>query len=705
MPPLKLPEGLPSAWLLSCLTFTEAIAPDPDRQIDQWADEKRILPPETSAEPGPWRTSRVPHTREPMQALSPSDPCQEVTFVAGTQVGKTEIGNNFIGFIMDEAPGPAMMVLPTSNTGKRTSRTRLAKMIESTPSLRQKISDSSRDSTNSVAMKEFPGGVLVIAGANSASELKSMPVRYLFEDEVDEYPDDVDGQGPADELAEKRTDTFVRKKIFRTSTPTEKGRSKIWRHWLKSDQRQYYVPCPACGHEQVLIWDQVRWETRKVWEITATDTGEIREVEPNTEGAVEIDSGEVIDVWYDCVNCAVRIEEYQKTVMLEGGRWIAHAPGVRRRGYHLSALYSPVGWYSWRTAVEKRIEADKDPTKFLLKIWTNTVIAEPYADTGDQVRALDLKSRADKYSLKQVPVGGLFLTAGIDIQQNWIATAVKAWGRGEESWLVDYQEFHGDTETVEPWERLAEYLHETQFTHEYNVPMRVLAAAIDTGYRTQTAYDFCRRYKHRNVFAVKGVSRPGKAVLGRPTAQDVTHRGVVVKNGVQLWPIGADTAKTKIYARLKITEPGPGRMHFPLGLPDEYYEGLVSERLITRYKHGRPVREFEKDAGARNEPLDVEVYAYAAALYAGMSRVNWDKLEAGLRESAGDLFVTAPLSPALSREGIEGEGQNRDDGAQAPAEDARLSVPDPDGRADAVPGVRRAQMVQPRRRPGFVNNW
>lgn len=624
-----------------------------------------MLPAETSAEPGPWRTSRVPHTRAIMRSLSPSDPCQEVTFVAGTQVGKTEIGNNFVGFVMDEAPGPMMMVLPTSNTGKRSSRTRLAKMIESTPSLRAKISDGSRSSANSATMKEFPGGVLIVAGSNSAADLKSQPIRYLFEDELDEYPDDVDGQGPADELAEKRTDTFVRKKIFRTSTPTEKGRSKIWRHWLKSDQRRYYVPCPHCAAEQLLVWDQVRWETKKVWEITLADTGEIREVEADTDGAIARDTGEVADCWYECVACEERIDEYQKTEMLERGRWIAAVPASRRHGYHLSALYSPVGWYSWRTAVEKRIEADKDPSKYLLKTWTNTVAAEPYADVGDQVRALDIKSRVDGYSLKHVPAGGLILSAGADIQADRIEVKVKAWGRDEESWLIDYQVFIGDTETAEPWERMAEYLHESRFTHEYNVPMRVLATAVDTGYRTQTAYDFCRRYRHRGVIAVKGASRPGKSVLGRPTAQDVNHRGVFIKGGVELWPLGVDTAKARIYARLKISKPGPGCIHFPLGLPDEYFDGLVSERLVTRYKNGYAVRVFEKDAGVRNEPLDVEVYAYAAALYLGVNRVNWDKLEATLRASAGDLFVAAaqpaaePVPDAAPAVGVDAAAASR----------------------------------------------
>lgn len=642
MPQPRLPEGLPSAWLLDCRIFAEAIRPDPDLTVCQWADEYRVLSPEISSEPGPWRTGRVPHTREIMEELSPTSPVQEVTLVAGTQVAKTEIGNNFLGFIIDWAPGPAMMVLPTSNTGKRSSKTRLARMIDSTPRLRSKISERSRDGSNSTMMKDFPGGVLVIAGANSAAELKSMPVRYLFEDEVDEYPDDVDGQGPADELAEKRTDTFPRKKIYRASTPTEKGRSKIWKHFERGDQRRYYVPCPHCGHDQVLVWDQVRWETRKVYERVDAETGEIAIVDPGTEGAIERDTGELLDVWYECASCAVRIDEYHKTAMLERGHWIAAAPNSPRASFHLSALYSPLGWFSWHQAVAKRLEADKDPTGFLLKVWTNTVLGEPYAEAGEQIAAHELKQRAGPYALKQVPMGGLLLVASADIQGNRIEVGVDAYGRGEESWTIDYQVIFGDTESDHPWQQLAEYLQST-FRHECGVPLRITATAIDSGFRTQKVYDFVRRYAGNpaRVIATKGMSRPGKAILGRPSDQDVTHKGHVIKNGVKMWPIGTDTGKARLFARMKITEPGPGCMHFPLGLADEYWDGLTAERLVTRYHKGFQKQSWEKDAGARNEPLDIKLGCYAAALYAGIQRINWDRLESTLRAAAGDLFVAA----------------------------------------------------------------
>jgi phage terminase large subunit GpA-like protein len=363
---LKLPEGIRSAWQLDCITFAEAFAPDAELTVSEWADAKRVLS-EMSAEPGPWRTSRVPYAREIMDALSVGDPCQEVVLMKGTQVAGTEIGNNWIGYIIDVAPGPAMMVMPTSNTGKRSSKTRLAKMIESTPALREKISERSRDKSNSTTLKEFPGGVLAVAGANSAAELKSMPVRFLFEDEIDEYPDDVDGQGPADELAEKRTDTFVRKKIYKASTPTVRGRSKIEKAFLRGDQRRYYVPCPHCKVEQVLKWPQMRWETRRARELHCANVerspSSPLEVQTSARRATHrrrrrASSSATRASSRTCTTSArgapQPIPEYHKTWMLEGGRWIAEAPGPgKSKSYHLSALYSPLGWFSWRDRGEE----------------------------------------------------------------------------------------------------------------------------------------------------------------------------------------------------------------------------------------------------------------------------------------------------------------------------------------------------------------
>ena len=257
-----------------------------------------------------------------MDCLSPSSPVERVVFMKGAQIGGSETGNNWIGYVIHHAPGPMMAVAPTVEMAKRNSKQRIDPLIEESAILRELIAPArSRDSGNTILAKEFRGGTLVLTGANSAVGLRSMPVRYLFLDEVDGYPVDVEGEGSAIALAEARTRTFARRKIFIVSTPTIAGASAIEREYEASDQRRYFVPCPHCGHRQWLRFEQLRWE-----------------------------KGSPATAAYVCEACAAPIAEHHKTGMLEQGEWRALAPenGSRTAGFHLSSLYSPVGWRSWR---------------------------------------------------------------------------------------------------------------------------------------------------------------------------------------------------------------------------------------------------------------------------------------------------------------------------------------------------------------------
>ncbi|MCE3232480.1 MAG: phage terminase large subunit family protein [Rickettsiaceae bacterium] len=183
-------------------SFNAGLRPDPFLLVSEWADEYRMLSQTASAEPGRFRTSRTPYLKEIMDCLSPSSSVEEVIFMKGAQVGGTECGNNWIGYVIDQAPGPMLVVQPTVEMAKRWSKGRLAPLIEDTAALRDKVKDPrSRDSGNTVQSKEFAGGIVVITGANSAVGLRSMPVRYLFLDEIDAYPLDVNGEGDPISLA------------------------------------------------------------------------------------------------------------------------------------------------------------------------------------------------------------------------------------------------------------------------------------------------------------------------------------------------------------------------------------------------------------------------------------------------------------------------------------------------------------------------
>jgi phage terminase large subunit GpA-like protein len=222
-------KGLLRAW-------RSGIRPDPDLTVSSWADRHRKLASRASAEPGQYRTARTPYMREIMDRLSPGDPTQRVVFMKAAQVGATEGGNCFIGYVMHHAPGPMLAVQPTVELAKRNSRQRIDPLIEESPELRERVKPArSRDAGNTMLSKEFAGGILIMTGANSAVGLRSTPARYIFLDEVDAYPASADEEGDPVTLAEARSLTFAhRRKVFLVSTPTIRGLSRIEREFEAS---------------------------------------------------------------------------------------------------------------------------------------------------------------------------------------------------------------------------------------------------------------------------------------------------------------------------------------------------------------------------------------------------------------------------------------------------------------------------------------
>jgi phage terminase large subunit GpA-like protein len=160
--------------------WRDGLKPDPLLTISQWADRYRVLSQRASSEPGRWRTQRTPYLKEIMDCLSPASPVQRVALMKGAQIGGTECGNCWIGYVIHQAPGPMMAVAPTVELAKRNSKQRIDPLIEESEVLRERVKERrSRDSGNTVLSKEFPGGVLIMTGANSAVGLRSMPARYL----------------------------------------------------------------------------------------------------------------------------------------------------------------------------------------------------------------------------------------------------------------------------------------------------------------------------------------------------------------------------------------------------------------------------------------------------------------------------------------------------------------------------------------------
>ena len=556
--------------------WRRGLQPEPAIVVSDWADRHRMLP-YTAAEPGRWRTDRTPYLREIMDSLSAASPIERIVMMKGAQTGGTETGLNWLGYIIQNAPGLVMLVQPSLDMVRRNTVTRIDPLIAASPVLRELVSaPRSRDAGNSLFRKSFPGGQLVMTGANSAIGLRSTPVRYLFLDEVDGYPGDADGEGDPVALAIQRTATFRgRRKILMVSTPTLKGHSRIEAAFLESDQRYYNVPCLHCGTKAPITWSRIRWP-----------------------------EGRRQEAYLACESCGGVHHEHDKPRLLQAGCWVPAASGDgRTAGFHLSALYSP--WETWAEIAVEHSKVRKDPPR--LQVWVNTKLGESWEDqAGDIVPADPLMARREDWD-EPLPEGVAVLTAGVDVQGDRLELQVLGWGRDEECWVIDYRVIWGDPSGPRVWADLDLALSMT-YRHCKAVPdFDVRAVAVDTGgHHTKAAYEFCRTRLSRRVWAVKGRGGPGIPVWPRRPTR--SNRG-----GLPLFVIGVDAVKDAVYARLRLTEPGPGAIHFPRRLDANYFRQLTAERVVTRFERGRPIRSWQpKRDGERNEALDTFVYASAA---------------------------------------------------------------------------------------------
>jgi phage terminase large subunit GpA-like protein len=433
-----------------------------------------------------------------------------------------------------------------------------------------------------------------------------MPARYLFLDEVDAYPPSADEEGDPVALAEARTRTFSwRSKTFLASTPTIQGLSRIEREYEASDQRHYFVPCPHCEHMQWLEFERLRWDKGK----------------PET-------------AHYVCEACDGRIEEHHKTAMLKAGEWRATAQGADSGtiGFHLSALYSPVGWFSWAD-IARMCEAAQ-ATEEAKRSFKNGVLGLTWVETGEAPNWQRLYERREPWQFGTVPSGGLFLTAGADVQKDRIEVDVWAWGRGLESWLVDHI-------VVASWDTLGQLLNQT-WPHAHGTQLGLAKLAIDTGYEASAVYAWARRASQAQVAPIKGVEGFNRvAPVAGPTHVDVTEGGKKLRRGARLWTIAVATFKSETYRSLRLSAPTDeeikagarfpaGYVHLPRGTEAEWIKQLVGEQLVTvKTKRGFSRLEWQK-LRERNEALDCRVYARAAAWIAGGDRWTdgmWRNLE------------------------------------------------------------------------------
>lgn len=605
--------------------FRSAARPDPIITVSEWADKYRILSTRLAGEAGPYRTMRTPYLKEVMDVLSPMHPARRVVFMKASQIGATEAGSNWLGYIIHWAPAPIMAVWPSVDAAKKNSQQRIGPLIEDSPELARLVAPAKqKDSGNTVLAKSFPGGILVMTGANSAVGLRSTPARYLFLDEVDAYLGDVDGEGDPVALAMGRLRSFGRSaKAFLVSTPKIHGRSRIEREYEMSDQRRYFVPCPHCGAMQWLKFDRLRWK----WG------------EPETAA-------------YVCEHCDEPIEERHKASMLPAGQWQATVEKPKNPdavGFHISALYSPLGWLSWGEIAREWELAQKDDSA--LKTFFNINLGETWRESGERVEWERIYERRESWKPGTLPRGVTLLMGAVDVQASPARLELHVWGFGEgiESWAIERRVFDGYADDPKTWRGVEEALEDT-WLHASGVEMKLDMLAVDTGDQTMGVYGWVSKQDQSRVLALKG--RPGfdhNAPVASPTNIPFGGRA----RAVRLRLVSGDVFKSELYKFLRLSMPKdedlangegfpPGYVHIPNYLDAEWCQQLVAEQRI-RNKAGR----FHWERVHRaNEALDCRVYARAALWtmgVAGWREAHWKRIRTRRGLDAPDAETASKL--------------------------------------------------------------
>lgn len=551
--------------------------------VSQWADENRVLTTETSSEPGPWRTARAEYQREIMDSI---EDWEEVVIMASAQVGKTEFLMNVTASFIDQDPCPIIHVLPKDDMVESYSKNRFSPMVKSTKALSEKVgATKSRDSSNTISEKSFPGGYLAIVGANVAANLSSRPVQVVLCDEVDRFPASSGNEGDPIDLVTARTKTFKRKRrhLF-VSTPVDKDTSRIYELYSNSTMEQWHLPCPHCGDKQPLRF------------ALKNGVGGVKYEFHEEDGEFIVTKAE-----YVCAYCGALGEE--KDWKRGAGEWVARKKHSTRRGFHINQLASP--WSDWREIAKAFLVAKREgPDK--LKVFVNTVLGEPWETKLKGFDDKTIKARRETYGC-EVPEGVKLLTAAVDTQDDRFEIDVIGWGAGKESWRIEYKVIRGDLDGPRIWEQLDEFLCRTWLGHDGH-EFRIVGMAMDSGgHYTKEVYEFTGPRNYRYFTAIKGVGKTAK------TAQDVSfisgHTKTAEEKAV-LYKIGVDDGKVKVFESLKISTPGPQYCHFPddgRGYDDSYFLGLTAETQKVVTEDGVRLKKWVKIRD-RNEPFDLAVY-------------------------------------------------------------------------------------------------
>lgn len=557
--------------------FKKGFEPDPLMTVSEWADNFRVLPSESSSQPGQYRTETMPYLEEIAYELSPQSPTDEVSVIKGTQLGFTELGNNMLFCYADLYPCPMLQILPTETAVKTHALSKLWPSIEASPRLKNIFRKRKTQDGSSIYSLMFKGGNIALGWSNSPATFASTSRRIVINDDVDKWPDEIEGGNSLD-LAKNRAETFSNKKIYNNASPAKKHNSKILPKYETSSQGLYTMKCPHCGEDLVFEKDGFKFNYDENYQL-------------------------IDDVVFVCSNNGCIIEEHQKYEMMKkenGARYVHKFPERKHKGYRVPSYYSPFAKWNeiFQSFLDARKEQKEKKISTKMASWTNTKDANVWEEKIEKLDVKEYLNRHEEYAA-EVPNGVFILTAGVDTQDDRLEVEVVGWGKYGESWSIAKLILEGDPKFPRVWQKLDNVL-ENSYKHESGIDMKILGMGIDSGgHRTDYVYSYCKTRVEQNVFCMKGDNSVETPILKSGISKN--------KDGsLRLYMIGVNSAKDVVYGQLTTKEVGPGYMHYPKKpeYNEEHFKQLTGEakdKTTGRWKKFR----------TRNEALDLRVYAMA----------------------------------------------------------------------------------------------
>lgn len=598
------------------------LKPLPKTSVSQWADNYRMLSSGISAEPGKWKTSRAPYQKDIMNAFTESG-IHRVVVKSSSQIGKSDMMNNVIGRFAHLDPCAIMMIQPTIDMAQDYSKTRIAPMIRDTKVLNNLFYDvKSRDANNTILSKVFPGGRLIMCGANSPAGLASRPIRILLADEVDRFPDSAGTEGDPVDLAAKRMTTFWNSCMGLFSTPTNDGSSRIDEEYLAGTQEEWQHKCPNCGEYHLLRHIDMTVDYKEI----KTPSGKKTVI--------------VNDVKWRCPHCGFSFSE--KEMKQTPQKYVSRNADALKNGirsFFVNGFTSP--WMTWTRIMREWLEAKGDPERE--KVIMNTVFGESYKQKGAFEDEQIFLRRRESYGA-ELPNGVLLLTAAIDTQDNRLEYEVVGWGKEEECWGIRKGIVLGAPNQDRTWKEIDNILDKTYHFAD-GKGLKVVRTFIDSGgHYTSDVYNYCQKNFHKQRFAIKGRGGPGIPLIYKIAKANNAKAPLIL--------LGVDDGKQQIMDRLSIDSPGPLYFHFPQdegikelsdrGYDDLYFKGIISEHKKV-YKRNGVLREvWETTKNIRNEPLDLRNYNLACMKSLKPDWVKLEMLVNGMSETEVKRAVAKP---------------------------------------------------------------